>query len=631
MDIQHLIRNDPKYTVGALLNICPINKNIKDANILNDLSNFYIEKGFLTDKQVNLIKVKLEKYLDLIQGEIKPVENVNFSMKKLYAPRAKIKEAFKHDKYTIKVKFPYCTETIQTIKTFNGRAFIPDDKSWTIPLTVINYEKIIELGFKPDSSLVGWYNSMNTGVELLKVQDLDDVLRDFQKKAVGFIQAKNGRALIADDQGLGKTLEAIAWMHYNKNKDIYPILIVVPAAVKLNWRNEIDKFINRMDEVEIVYGRTPYPITERIAIINYDIIAHWEHYLISKYKPKTIIADEIHKCKSSNTKRSKSMLKISHTANNFIGMTGTPILNRPIEIYHPLKMIAPNLFPNKKAFATRYCDRKYNGFGWDDTGAKNTIELNHILTREVMLRRKKEDVLKELPDKTRSIIPLEIDNRAAYNHAYTDLINFLKQIDLAKAISASRAETLVKVGVLKQLTAKGKLKQSVEWISDFIEDEKLVVFVHHKKIANFLMEKFDGIAVRYTGGMSDKQREHAQTEFWKNENVKLFIGNIDAAGVGINLQIASNVAFVEYPWSPGLYRQAEDRVHRFGQKNAVNVWNLVADDTIENAIVNILDKKARIISEVIDGDQSSQAGIFNELLNVFYKKPITGRSLRRME
>ncbi len=634
-EIKKLIKEDSEYALGALMRLYefqePVEQNGKattsknqcgfnkvDAGILSDLAQFYLKKGFLTKNQIALLSPKLQKYasqladvgFDKIEMKAK-TEQKSTEKKK---PQEKI--AKDHNETTIQLKFEFDREVIEKIKTINGRVYHKEDKSWTVPKTLVNMDKLLELGFKLDESLQNWYDAQNEGVtDDIDIPGLNDTLMDFQKRAVSYIDSRGGRALIADQMGLGKTLESIAWIQY-RGKEVLPALIVCPAAVKLNWEREFYKFTDFGDKVEILSGKTPYKPSKPICIINYDIINDWKSYIISSMKPKTIISDEVHFCKNRNANRTKGVKYIAKYAKNFIGLTGTPILNRPVEIYEPLSMIKPTLFPNFKAFAYRYCDPKHNGWGMDFNGAANTVELHQVLNRELLLKRNKEDVLKELPPKTRSIVPLEIDNKKEYKKAEDDLINYLKEIDTERAKRAERAEMLIKINTLKQLAIKGKIKQAKDWLADFAENEKLVVFVHHKDTVEQLMEHFNKSAVKIVGGMTHKKRQESEDKFWNDSNIRLLIGNIDAAGTGLNLQISSNPVFLEYPWSPGLYSQAEDRCHRKGQENAVISWNLIANNTIEESMVKMLDEKSQIISEVVDGNQSEDnSGMFNALID----------------
>lgn len=240
------------------------------------------------------------------------------------------------------------------------------------------------------------------------------------------------------------------------------------------------------------------------------------------------------------------------------------------------------------------------------------------LAHNCMLRRKKEDVLKELPSKSRALVPMEIDNRKEYNDAREDLIAYLKEIDLEKAKRAKRAETLAKIATLRRLAVKGKMKQAMDWIEDFIENEKLVVFTYHQETAQQLMDRFEKQAVKLVGGMTDKQREKAKSSFQTDENTRLFVGQITAAGEGITLTAASNAAFIEHPWTPAGVRQGEDRIHRIGQEMPVTIWNLIADDTIDQEIAQGLEKKMKIMDEVIDGEETEDEGMFNEIIDKLY-------------
>lgn len=645
--IKEQIKNEDEYTVGALIALykqqTPDEQSLDttahdnaagfnafDAPILSDISKYYLEKGKLSDKQIRLVRTKLVKYCEqLARIGVQPLslEKAETQQKK---KRRKVKRAVKESDTLIRVEFTFSNEVLDQVKGIQGRKFIADGKYWTVPLTITNVDKLLEFGFQLDKELSDWYDGQVNGItDSIDIPGLNDILRPFQKYAVSFIDARNGRALIADEMGLGKTVEAIAWMQLH-GSSVYPVVIVCPATLKLTWLGEINKFTDLGDDVEIIEGKTPYALTKPIAIINYDILWDWVGYFDDEFKPKLVIADEIHYCKSRGfgfktikgkkkktviTKRSASLEILAKHTQYFIGLTGTPILNRPIEIYNPLKMIKPTLFPNFRQFAYRYCAPSFNGFATEYKGASNTIELNQILTKEVMLRRKKEDVLKELPPKTRALVPLEIDNMQEYRRAEKELIEYLHEIDPEKAKRAKRAKTLAQINTLRSLAVRGKMKQVSDWISDFIENDKLVVFAHHHETIDLLMDRFKSVAVKLDGRESKANRKEKEDKFQNDESVRLFIGQIQAAGVGITLTAASNVAFVEYPWSPGIYVQAEDRCHRISQEDNVTVWNLIAENTIERSIAVLLEEKARTVSSIIDGDVSEDSGIFNDLLD----------------
>lgn len=650
-ELREKIKTNDEYVVGSLIALYNMQTadeqmadttvhqnnlgfNAFDSKVMSDVSKFYLTKGFLTAKQIQMIKPKLLKYmrqLDMVGVEPMPVNKNATKTEKRKRKRKIGKKASIENKDRIRVDFDYDKEIVATLKKIHNYWFYPDKKYWTIPFIVTNVEKLLKMDFQLSDQLKDWYDKQVKGLEEeIYVPGLDDILRPFQKKAVNYIESRKGRVLIADEMGLGKTLEAIAWVQLHQQK-LYPAIIVCPSSVKINWKKEFHKFTDLGDDVEILRGTTPYEVSKPILVINYDIVFNWYEYL-KTLDPKLIIADEIHKCKTRGTgmktvngqkkkviitQRSAAVEELAKKARFFIGLTGTPILNYPAEIYNPLKMIKPNLFPNFKKFGNRYCDPKSNGFAIEYKGASNTIELNQILTREVMIRRKKEEVAPELPAKTRAMNVVEIDNRKEYERALADVIAYLTEIDPEKAARAMRAEVLAKIATLKRLIVRGKFKQSVEWVSDFIEGNgKLVLFCHHREIADELEKKFKKQCVKLVGGMSDKKKNEAEERFWNEDKVKLFIGNLQAAGEGINLQNASNAAFLEYPWQPGAYKQCEDRVYRIGTTKPVTIWNLVAENTVEVDFVTLLEEKAKVMAEVVDGDESENRGLFNEMINV---------------
>lgn len=264
---------------------------------------------------------------------------------------------------------------------------------------------------------------------------------------------------------------------------------------------------------------------------------------------------------------------------------------------------------------SKNCGARHNGFGWDFSGATHIEELHKLMTETCYLRRNKIDVLKDLPDKLYSILPMEIDNRKEYDAAANDLALWLRENgEKTKAESATRAEALVKIEVLKQLAVKGILKDVYEWIENFLaQGQKLVLFAHHKTIINALMERFKDAAVKVDGSVSGEDRQKAVDRFQTDDSVRLFVGS-RAAKEGLSLGAASNVAFMEYPWGPGDLVQMEGRCEGLRQKGGVNIWYLVAKDTIIETICGLIDKKRKVLDQVLEGKSGEESGIFGELL-----------------
>ena len=519
----------------------------------------------------------------------------------------------------IKVTFPFSYDDLDKVRTLPGRQYHSEGKFWSCPLSIDAVEMLLEWKFTVDSQLLSFLQKSKVhvnNIESIAVPGLKGKLYPFQQKGVGFLEAKRGRALIADEMGLGKTIQALAWLQLHP--ELTPIIIVVPASLKLNWEREIETWMTNTGTVQILSGTTPHLISADIVIINYDILSAWVD-AIKQLEPQVMILDEVHYTKNNQAKRTKAVKRLGKFIPHVIGLSGTPIVNRPIEIYNAVNIIDRTIFPNQWDYTEKYCARKYNGFGWDVSGASNTEELNYKLTNTIMLRRLKKDVLPDLPDKIRSYIPIELDNVEDYQFAESNFISFVRQCKGKEAAKqASNAQALAEIEGLKQLAVNGKLKQCINWIRDFLEsDEKLVVFATHKFVIEELMKAFPKIAVKVDGSVTGKNRQLAVDAFQKLSTVRLFVGNVKAAGVGITLTAASNIAFIELPWSPGDVVQAEDRVHRIGQKNSVNIHYLLASETIEERITKLIDKKRKILDSVLDGKVTETESLLSALMNEY--------------
>jgi intein/homing endonuclease len=432
---------------------------------------------------------------------------------------------------------------------------------------------------------------------------------------------------VAENVLCHNTAQALAFLQ--ARKDLRPAVVVCPASLKLNWLRECEKFLEDCPEnsAVILSGRNPEKVQAGILIINYDILDAWVEYL----KPRAVIGDEAHYIKNSKAARSKAFKKICKKAEAILLLTGTPVLNRPIELFNILNILAPHEFNNYIAFGKRYCaghqrEVVVRGGGrrliWDFSGRSHLDELNLRLKSTVMIRRLKKDVLTDLPPKRIAVIPVEITNAESYLKAEEDFIEWLMEkvrdgvYDGKRLSAALKAEAMVKIEYLKQIAALGKLKPAVEWIQDFLESgEKLVVFAHHREIINRLAKEFPGCAV-VAGDSKDRM---AQVDRFQNDpKCRLFIGSIQAAGVGLSLTAASNVAFLEYPWRPADFDQAIDRSHRLGQRSSVTAWCLVASadgvKTIDERILSVLSVKRGTADAVLDGKVRRGSDAFEEII-----------------
>ena len=520
--------------------------------------------------------------------------------------------------YLIKITFAYDLDTLVQVRSLPGRKYYPDWHYWSTPLHIEIINTLEKWGFEIDANLKAYIEQVELqGNKILRdgIPGLKGTLFPFQTIGVSFVETHNGRALIADEMGLGKTVQVLAWLQLHPQ--IGPAIIVCPASLKLNWKREIEKWTDE-NSVEVLSGTIPWKVKANIIIINYDILWDWVDEL-RKLKPKILITDECHYYKSNKAQRTKAVKKLAKGIPYVIALSGTPILNRPIEIYNALRLIDQDLFPSYRYFVQRFCDYHFNGFGWDANGSSNIEELNKLLTSSVMIRRLKKDVLQDLPEKIYSFVPIELGNKSEYDEAERDFIKFIRrEKGESAALRASNAESLVRIGELKRLAVKGKFLPVQAWIENFLEvDGKLVVFAEHKFVIDELMHQFGDVAVKIDGSCSITQRQKAVDMFQTEDAIRLFIGNIQAAGIGITLTAASNVAFVELPWTPGALVQAADRCHRIGQKECVNVHYLLATGTIEEKIAHLLDTKKMIVDAVLDGKVSEQESMLTEIIKQY--------------
>ena len=425
----------------------------------------------------------------------------------------------------------------------------------------------------------------------------------YQKKGVIQIDKFDGRVLLADEMGLGKTIQALTW--FKENPQLKLMIVICPAHLKWNWQREATIHINTRSEV--LEGRKPPTrqllSSHRILIINYDILPYWLEYL-QELEPDLIVIDECQAIKNRSAIRTKAVQKLCKGIPHVIAISGTPLENRPIELYPSINIVRPDVFNSFYEYAHRHCKPQRKPWGWVYNGATNIPELHNKLIDTMMIRRRKRDVLKDLPEKTRNVVVVDLPNRKEYDEAEKNFLGWLaRTYSKGKAKSAAQAERLTQMGYLKRLAGTLKLPLVVEWITEFLEEsnEKLVLFGIHKVVMKQLKEHFKGMCVVVDGTVTGHHRQQAVESFQNCKNVRLFLGNIDAAGTGINLTAASTLAFGELSWVPAKHLQAEDRIHRIGQKNAASIFYLVARNTIEETLCKVLQEKQGVLNSTLDG------------------------------
>ena len=521
----------------------------------------------------------------------------------------------------INISFKYDSNIVDIVRQLAGRKYNPETKSWTASLCLMNVIELDYYGFELDNNLKDFLHKYDLPIAHYDISNIrvpDGLsLMDFQKNTIQFIEEHHGRVLISLDCGLGKSV--VTSTYINNHKDIKPIIIVVPATLKYNWRNELNKWVSRKLKIEILEGKTPHRLkkTTDVYIINYDILSAWQKELI-KIKPQLMVCDEAHYAKSRDSQRGKACVALSKKVEQVILLTGTPMINRTAELYNLIKMVDTYLFDSFMQFGQRYCGAEFNGFGWEYKGSSNVEEL-HLLLSNIMYRKKKEEVLTELPPKTYTFIPLSLTNKREYEKATNSFFDWVKENRGVNVKNkASYPEMLGKMAVLRQLAVKGALKESIEWLDNFIEstEEKVVVFAIHRDIINTLVRHFGDKCVKIDGSVkTGETRQQIVDKFQNDDSVKVFIGNIQAASEGITLTASSTVVFLEMPWSPSNLQQCCDRCHRIGQKDSVKIYYLLAENTVEMTLAEMIDKKKSDIMLAVDGEEMKEEDMLMDLIH----------------
>lgn len=442
---------------------------------------------------------------------------------------------------------------------------------------------------------------------------------------------QHDKFLLLDTPGLGKTASSIIAA---LESGVKKILVICPASLKLNWKKEISIY-DDSENVSIIQREwTPNKWT----IINYDILdkfntvekpkkgkkpkfkfQEYDEVVINNHiideKFDLIIIDESHYLKSLSSNRTKHVKKIVKSIKKRWFLTGTPITNKPVDLFSLLSMVEHPLSTNYNSFLYSYCNAKTMIIKGRKIikadGASNLEELNRRI-KPVSIRRKKEDVL-DLPDKIISPVYIELDDDEKID--YDSSVERYIQMREEQGKNVSYAKKLVELSVLRRWVAEKKLKHTKELINNSLEgDKKVIVFTDYTSVVNTLKEEYKDICVVINGETSQKDRQKAVEDFQNNPNVRLFIGNTVAAGVGLTLTAAEVVIVNDLNWTPANVDQSLDRAYRIGQTKDVICYFPLFDDTIDTIVYEVLDKKRDIINMAIDGVIDNK-GVIEEVIN----------------
>lgn len=427
------------------------------------------------------------------------------------------------------------------------------------------------------------------GITLLPFQ------RDAVQKMVEVLMVPPFSFFLLDATGVGKTIETLATLHF-LGKEAFQTLVVCPFSLKLHWKWQANMCLP--DRIVQVLSSKKDRITEAdIIIANYDIIGAITHPEIFK----TIVFDESYLIKNAEADRTKMSKDLSDKApkTKIILITATPMPNRPAELVTQFQVLRrfETISPSWTDYIKRYCKAEKTKSGWNIQGSSNTTELIKKM-RKFSIGRTKDEVMPWLKEKTRTIVPIQMSELSfdPYEQAETEIMQWIE--DNRDNPQSLMAAALVRIEKLKAAAAKAKLKTTIQFISKFSQvDEPVVVFCNHLDIVDDLVKHFK--FPKLTGDDSEHDRDIAVSEFQEGRSNGLIV-TAKTGGVGLSFTRGTNGIVVELGWSPGEMEQIESRLYRMGQKNAVNFWYLVAQGTIEESIIELLNRKLEVIQSITD-------------------------------
>lgn len=517
----------------------------------------------------------------------------------------------------------------------DDKKFISSTNEWMLIFKDEYAEMLHKHNFSMSSELYRkWKNTqIDDSWKDIVIPSEYDYAYPFQKETLRFLKHHNFNALLALDCGLGKTMVSLIGLDWLEK---FPVLVIAPVSVKMGWLDEYKKFINKGDKVKIIksskdlvnyhdeydiivsaYG--VYPRNWIETEVETEIVESPSDSLkeFKKNRFAMLIIDEAHKLGGEESKTAKAVAYLADDVEHLLSLSGTPFLNSPKEIYNVLHMHRPDLFKNRFSFNNRYClgTEYYNGKKTKNgkkkkvqsfNGASNTAELHDILVNNIMIRFLKKDVLKDLPEEVRQVISIDFKNRKEYDKIYDDYENYIRKLkgDFDKNIAFKRTNDL------RQEIYQQKKDGCFEFIDDLLEKvDKVVLFAHHKKVVSDVMERYGKAIVKIDGSCSTEERDKAKKAFMNDPSVKIIIGNMKSMGEGVNglQEVCSTMCFLEFPWHPGMLRQAIDRLVRIGQLGSVLVYFLVGLDSIDEDFFRIIDRKQEMFDKIIEGIDVDEA------------------------
>ena len=507
----------------------------------------------------------------------------------------------------------YLLETPE--KIYIEKLLVEKDKSYHIWGKFFEKDSLSEFWI-PKSSLIKSQTVEEVSIDYSKYEHRPPL--SHQKEAIEKLVGSR-RFILADDMGLGKTTSTIiAALETGAKK----ILIICPASLKINWQREIENYSDRT--CFIAEGKK-FSTESDFVIVNYDILKNFhnkegrENSLLLQSNFELVILDEAHMVSNAQAQRTKLINDFVKNIKRVWLLTGTPMTSRPINYYNLLNIIESPVAQNWMAYAIRYCQGFQFRAGkrkvWNVTGASNLEELRDRTSKQI-LRRLKEDVL-DLPDKIITPVYLRTSSKE-----YKDLMGeYYEWLKNKTDESSSLTVQFSKLMKVRKVIANEKVKDTIEFTQNIIDQgKKVIIFTNFTDTLQLIHNHFGKESVYLDGSCNKVQRQYAVDQFQENEKVKVFVGNLKAAGVGLTLTAAEVVIMNDLSFVPAEHAQAEDRAYRYGQKNNVLVYYPLYENTIEGVIYDILNKKKKVIGTVMGDEVQDTGDVVEEILTLINKK-----------
>ncbi|CAN6226255.1 unnamed protein product [Urochloa humidicola] len=554
------------------------------------------------------------------------------------APKVSV-HLFLHSSGVIAAKFPYNQLLVDALRKIPKASWNAKERIWVFPPSSLSIaEEVLHsvpglsvevrkldplvqralLAALASKDLRGFYDRIPP--------DVESKLMPFQREGIRFVLQHGGRALIADEMGLGKTLQAIAvasCLH-----DAWPVLVIAPSSLRLQWASMIQSWLNiPMEDIlvvlpqtggshkagfRLVYSNTKgdFRLDGVFNVISYDVVPKIQSTLLD-LDFKIVIADESHFLKNGLAKRTIASLPVLQKAQYVILLSGTPALSRPIELFTQLQALYPTVYKNVNDYGNRYCK---GGFYGVYQGASNHEELHNLMKATVMIRRLKKDVLSQLPVKRRQQIFLDLSEKdvkhvRALFHELETLKIKIESADSKEMFDSLKFAQKNLINKLCTDSATAKIPAVLDFLGTMIEaDCKFLIFAHHQNmieaIEQYLLKK-KVKCIKIDGQTPVTTRQTLVTDFQNKDDIKAAVLSIRAGGYGLTLTAASTVIFAELSWTPGDIIQAEDRAHRIGQVSSVNIYYLLSNETIDDLMWDAVQGKLENLGQMLDGQEKT--------------------------